>query len=81
MTINLKKMTAKNFLSIGAIEQELTLSEPGITLALGENLDLGGNGNRNGVGKCLRGDTNIDVIFDNTSIQNKFEIFMKNRKK
>lgn len=41
----------KNFLSVGAITQSVDLTKNGITLVLGENLDLGGNGSRNGVGK------------------------------
>ena len=49
--ITLKNITLKNFLSVGAIVQTVDLSQNGLTLVLGENLDLGGNGNRNGVGK------------------------------
>ena len=49
--ITLKTVTIKNFLSVGAITQSVDLSQNGLTLVLGENLDLGGNGNRNGVGK------------------------------
>lgn len=49
--IKLKSLTIKNFLSVGAITQHVELAGSGITLVLGENLDLGGNGSRNGVGK------------------------------
>jgi len=49
--IKLKKVTIKNFLSIGAVEQVLDLTKTGISLILGENIDLGGCGQRNGVGK------------------------------
>ena len=49
--ITLKNVTIKNFLSVGAVTQSVTLDQVGLTLVLGENLDLGGNGNRNGVGK------------------------------
>lgn len=49
--IKLKSLTIKNFLSVGAITQNVELAGSGITLVLGENLDLGGNGSRNGVGK------------------------------
>ncbi len=38
-------------MSVGAVTQSVNLTQPGLTLVLGENLDLGGNGNRNGVGK------------------------------
>jgi DNA repair exonuclease SbcCD ATPase subunit len=41
----------KNFLSCGAVTQAVELDKNGLTLVLGENLDLGGNGARNGVGK------------------------------
>lgn len=49
--IILKNVTIKNFMSVGAVTQSVNLTQPGLTLVLGENLDLGGNGNRNGVGK------------------------------
>jgi len=38
-------------MSIGAVTQTVELDKNGLTLVLGENLDLGGNGSRNGVGK------------------------------
>ena len=38
-------------MSVGAVSQAVNLTSNGLTLVLGENLDLGGNGNRNGVGK------------------------------
>jgi len=41
----------KNFLSIGNITQAINFENTGLTLVLGNNLDLGGNGSRNGVGK------------------------------
>lgn len=41
----------KNFLSIGNVTQSINFSEQDLVLVLGENLDLGGNDNRNGVGK------------------------------
>jgi DNA repair exonuclease SbcCD ATPase subunit len=49
--IKIKSVTMKNFLSVGAVTQSVDLTKTGITLVLGENLDLGGNGSRNGVGK------------------------------
>ena len=49
--IRIKNLTLKNFLSIGAVTQTVDFTQPGVTLVLGENLDLGGNGTRNGVGK------------------------------
>lgn len=51
MSINLKELTIKNFLSIGNATQAVDLQRTDLTLVLGENLDLGGDGSRNGVGK------------------------------
>ena len=47
----IKNITIKNFMSIGAVSQSVDFTSGGLTLVLGENLDMGGNGNRNGVGK------------------------------
>lgn len=41
----------RNFLSVGNVVQTVDLTRSGFTLVLGENLDMGGQGNRNGVGK------------------------------
>lgn len=49
--LTLKNVTMRNFLSIGNVTQTVELNKNGLTLVLGENLDLGGNGSRNGVGK------------------------------
>lgn len=43
----------KNFMSIGAVTQTVSLEENGLTLILGDNVDLGSNGARNGVGKTV----------------------------
>lgn len=53
MTIKIKSVTAKNFLSIGNVTQSVNLDRSDLTLILGENLDLGGDdsGARNGTGK------------------------------
>jgi DNA repair exonuclease SbcCD ATPase subunit len=47
----LNAMTIKNFMSIGNVTQSINFSGDDLVLVLGENLDLGGNDNRNGVGK------------------------------
>ena len=49
--LTLKSITMRNFMSIGAVPQTVELDKNVFTLVLGENLDLGGNGSRNGVGK------------------------------
>jgi DNA repair exonuclease SbcCD ATPase subunit len=49
----IKKLSLRNFLSVGNVVQDLDFDNQDLTLILGENLDLGGNdaGSRNGVGK------------------------------
>lgn len=51
MSIILKNITLRNFLSIGAVTQAVNFDSKELTLILGENLDLGGDGSRNGTGK------------------------------
>jgi len=41
----------RNFMSVGNVTQALRMDQHGLTLVLGNNLDLGGDGARNGVGK------------------------------
>lgn len=57
--IRFKSVTMKNFLSVGNVTQAVNLDQDGLTLVLGENLDQGGGGSRNGVGKT----TLIQAIF------------------
>jgi len=49
--IILKNITLRNFLSIGNVTQAVNFDTKELTLILGENLDLGGDGARNGTGK------------------------------
>lgn len=49
--ISFKNITLKNFLSIGQVTQAVDFDKKDLTLILGENLDLGGDGARNGTGK------------------------------
>jgi DNA repair exonuclease SbcCD ATPase subunit len=49
--IKIKTITARNFLSIGNATQSVNFDRCDLTLVLGENLDLGSDGSRNGVGK------------------------------
>jgi DNA repair exonuclease SbcCD ATPase subunit len=49
--LQINKLTIQNFLSVGNITQQVEFSRSELVLVLGENLDLGGNDNRNGVGK------------------------------
>jgi DNA repair exonuclease SbcCD ATPase subunit len=49
--IQIKNLTVKNFMSVGAATQGIDFDRNDLTLVLGENLDLGGDGSRNGTGK------------------------------
>jgi DNA repair exonuclease SbcCD ATPase subunit len=49
--ICIKNITIKNFMSVGNVTQAVNFQDSGLTLVLGNNLDLGGDGARNGVGK------------------------------
>lgn len=51
--LNIKSLTAKNFMSIGNVSQAISFNKQQLTLILGENLDLGGDssGSKNGTGK------------------------------
>ena len=49
--IQIKNLTVKNFMSVGAATQAIDFDRNDLTLVLGENLDLGGDGSRNGTGK------------------------------
>lgn len=72
--LSLNKVSIKNFMSIGNVEETIKLNSKGLTLILGENLDLGGSSNRNGVGKttlinaisyALYGEALFDIKYDN----------------
>lgn len=49
--ITVKTLTVKNFMSVGNATQAVDFDRGDLTLVLGENLDLGGDGSRNGTGK------------------------------
>jgi len=49
--IIIKNIAIKNFMSIGNVTQSINFIDKDLVLVLGENLDLGGNDSRNGVGK------------------------------
>jgi len=49
--ITIKDLTVKNFMSVGNVTQAVRFTNNGLTLVLGNNLDLGGDGSRNGTGK------------------------------
>lgn len=47
----LKTVVMRNFMSVGNVPQTVDLTKSFLTLVLGENLDIGSGGSRNGVGK------------------------------
>ena len=49
--LTIKNVSAKNFMSIGNNTQAVNFDAESLTLVLGHNLDLGGDGSRNGTGK------------------------------
>ena len=49
--IHIRNLTVKNFMSVGNSTQAIDFDRKDLTLVLGENLDLGGDGSRNGTGK------------------------------
>ena len=82
--ISIKNILLKNFLSTGAVAQALNFDRQDLTLILGENLDLGGDGNRNGVGKCIGINTIVKVRNTQTGIVSEItigELYEIHRKK
>ncbi len=49
--IELRNLSVRNFMSVGNATQGINFNRQDLTLVLGENLDLGGDGSRNGTGK------------------------------
>jgi DNA repair exonuclease SbcCD ATPase subunit len=49
--IQIKTLTVRNFMSVGNATQAVDFDRQDLTLVLGENLDQGGDGSRNGTGK------------------------------
>lgn len=49
--ITINNVTMKNFMSVGQNTQAIVLNDNALTLVLGENIDQGSSGSRNGVGK------------------------------
>ena len=51
--LKIKSVAIRNFMSVGAVTQSINLHDNGLTLILGDNIDQGSNGNRNGAGKSV----------------------------
>lgn len=65
--IKFKKLSLRNFLSVGAITEVVNFEHDDITLILGQNLDIGDSGSRNGVGKSTCLAALCYVIYDKTT--------------
>ena len=72
--LNIKNVSAKNFMSVGNNTQAVNFDGCQLTLVLGHNLDMGGDGSRNGTGKttiinalsyALYGDALTNIRKDN----------------
>jgi len=63
--LKFKTLTVRNFMSIGNVIQTVDLNTQDLTLVLGENLDLGGEDNRNGVGKSTILNAISYALYDN----------------
>ena len=72
--LKIKNVSAKNFMSVGNNTQAVNFDNCQLTLVLGHNLDMGGDGSRNGTGKttiinalsyALYGDALTNIKKDN----------------
>ena len=72
--LKIKNVSAKNFMSVGNNTQAVNFDNCQLTLVLGHNLDMGGDGSRNGTGKttiinalsyALYGDALTNIRKDN----------------
>ena len=80
--LKIKQIAIKNFMSIGDSAEVIDFADKELTLILGENLDTSNDISvgRNGCGKCLRGNTTIDIEFKNLKTKEKLLNFLKNKK-
>jgi predicted ATPase len=65
-----KVLRFSNFLSFGKTPAEIQLDKHQTNLIIG----------RNGAGKCVRGNTKIDIDIENEEIRNKFVEFISKNK-
>lgn len=87
MSLHLLEIHIRNFQSVGNITQIVKLSNQGLTLILGENLDIGGEHSKNGVGKstliqaisyALYGEPLVKIKQDNLiNNQNNKNLYVK----
>ena len=75
--ITFKKVTMRNFMSIGQNTQSVNLAPSGLTLILGRNADIGTNA-KNGVGKSLIGQAISYVLFGEALTKIKLDNLVNN---
>jgi len=68
LKVRLKKLTIQNFFSFGNNEQVLEFDKEGKTIIIGKST----SGLKNGVGKCLDKNTELEVDFLDTATKEKF---------
>ena len=69
MKLVFKKIRLKNFRSVSNHQLELDLNQPNTLITSVDN----------GSGKCLRGDTNIDIKFNSFEAESKFKEFLASK--
>ena len=76
--LRFKRLTLKNFLSVGSTPLVLDFKD-GLNLITGYNRD--DPTSKNGIGKCLDPKTEIDISIDDEMVLEKFENFVKKNNK
>ena len=69
--LKIKNLTIKNFLSVGNVSQAVSFAGEDLVLVLGENLDLGGGGSKNGVGKSTIANALSYVLYGESLVKIK----------
>ena len=78
MNIEFIKIEMQNFKSIGELVELDYKKLNGLDFVYGKNNDVANA--RNGSGKCLHPDTNVNIEILDEDVKNKFLNFLKNNK-
>ena len=77
--LKIKNVSARNFMSVGNNTQAVNFDNCQLTLVLGHNLDMGGDGSRNGTGGSdFEKIDQPPVVISNTDHQQAMEDEKKN---
>lgn len=73
-----KELTLRNFLSYGNNVTTIKLDSSKPTLIVGKNYDsiVDGQIDSNGSGKCLRGNSKVNITFESPEIEEMFKKFL-----